>query len=70
MKSSISPRIIETTGLADPIPVLQTLMTFPVAREYSLARVVSAVKPARAPLPLDRYRESVRQARLSPTTSL
>jgi len=53
--------IIETTGLADPIPVLQTLMTFPVAREYSLARVVSAVEAPQGATTLDRYRESVRQ---------
>ncbi|MBO6538018.1 MAG: GTP-binding protein [Rhizobiaceae bacterium] len=53
--------VIETTGLADPIPVLQTLMAFPVAREYRLARVVTAVEAPQGGTTLDRYRESVRQ---------
>jgi G3E family GTPase len=53
--------IIETTGLADPIPVLQTLMAFPVAREYRLARVVTAVEAPQGSTTLDRYPESVNQ---------
>jgi G3E family GTPase len=35
--------IIETTGLADPAPVIQALITFPVARLFRVARLVTAV---------------------------
>lgn len=36
--------VIETTGLADPIPVIQALITAPVTGEYRLSRVVTTVE--------------------------
>ena len=35
--------IIETTGLADPAPVIQALMTLPVVRRFRLQQVVTTV---------------------------
>jgi G3E family GTPase len=35
--------LIETTGLADPVPVIQALITFPVAQAFRLGRVISVV---------------------------
>ena len=54
--------IIETTGLADPAPVIQALMTFPVARRYRLQQVVTTVDAVHGAATLDRHPESVKQA--------
>ena len=54
--------LIETTGLADPAPVIQALMTFPVARAYRLNRVVALVDSVQGMNTLDRHREAVKQA--------
>ena len=35
--------VIETTGLADPAPILHTLMSVPVVRRYALNTVVTTV---------------------------
>jgi G3E family GTPase len=54
--------IIETTGLADPAPVLHTLMTDPViARKYRLDGVVTT-DAATGMTTLDQQEESVKQA--------
>jgi G3E family GTPase len=53
--------IIETTGLADPAPVIQALMTFPVARRFRLSQVVTTVDAANGCDTLRRYPESVKQ---------
>ena len=53
---------IETTGLADPAPVLHTLMTDPViARQYRLDGVITTVDAATGMTTLDRQIESVKQ---------
>lgn len=54
--------IIETTGLADPAPVIQALMTFPVARRFRLQQVVTTVDAVLGAGTLDRHSESVKQA--------
>ena len=54
--------IIETTGLADPAPVIQALMTFPVARRFRLSQVVTTVDAANGLQTLERHPESVKQA--------
>lgn len=54
--------LIETTGLADPAPVIQALITFPVARAYRLSRVITVVDSVLGMGTLDRHPESVKQA--------
>ena len=55
--------VIETTGLADPAPILHTLMTEPaVARRYRLDGVIATVDAVNGGDTLDRQIESVKQA--------
>ncbi len=55
--------VIETTGLADPAPILHTLMTEPdVAQRYRLDGVITTVDAATGMTTLDRQIESVKQA--------
>ena len=55
--------VIETTGLADPAPILHTLMTEPaVARHYRLDGVIATVDAVNGGDTLDRQIESVKQA--------
>ncbi|NIA71554.1 GTP-binding protein [Pelagibius litoralis] len=55
--------IIETTGLADPAPILQTLMTDPLlSNRFRLDGVVTTVDAANGSETLDRQLESVKQA--------
>lgn len=54
--------IIETTGLADPAPVIQALMTFPVSRRFRLRQVVTTVDAANGARTLREHSESVKQA--------
>jgi len=55
--------VIETTGLADPAPVLQTLMSEPtVTARYSLAGVVTTVDAVHGSGQLDEHPEPVKQA--------
>jgi G3E family GTPase len=54
--------VIETTGLADPAPILATLMTDPVAtRAYRLDGIVTMVDAVHADAQLDTQPEAVRQ---------
>ncbi|PHK96248.1 GTP-binding protein [Pseudoroseomonas rhizosphaerae] len=54
--------VIETTGLADPLPILQTLMAEPaVARDFVLDGVVTLVEAVNGAATLDRQPEAVRQ---------
>ena len=52
---------IETTGLADPAPVVQALMTFPVARHFSLNQIITTVDAYNGMTTLDRHQEAVKQ---------
>jgi len=54
--------VIETTGLADPAPVIQALMTFPVARRFRLRQVITTVDAANGAATLEQHPESVKQA--------
>src|SRR6516164_4302445 len=55
--------VIETTGLADPAPILHTLMTEPiVAARYMLDGVVATVDAVNGASMLDRHPEAVKQA--------
>jgi G3E family GTPase len=55
--------IIETTGLADPAPILQTLMQDPLLAEaYRLDGVIATVDAVNGMDQLDRQAESVKQA--------
>jgi G3E family GTPase len=55
--------VIETTGLADPAPILQTLMADPfIVRRYRLDGVVTLVDAANGAATLDAQPEAVRQA--------
>ncbi|MGI9515086.1 MAG: CobW family GTP-binding protein [Anderseniella sp.] len=54
--------IIETTGLADPAPVLQTLMSHTeLLQRYRLDGVVTVVDAVNGPPTLDQHDEAVRQ---------
>jgi G3E family GTPase len=55
--------VIETTGLADPAPILQTIMTDPLLGErFRLDGVIATVDAAAGAATLDRHAESVKQA--------
>lgn len=55
--------VIETTGLADPAPILHTLMTDPlIAARYRLGGVVSTIDAVNGSATLDRQQEAVKQA--------
>lgn len=53
--------LIETTGMADVIPVIQALMTFPVARSFRLNRVLTVVDAVNGPGTLAAHPEAVKQ---------
>jgi G3E family GTPase len=58
--------VIETTGLADPAPILYTLGADPTLDQYlHLARVVTVVDAVNGADSLDRFAEAVRQAALA-----
>ena len=54
--------VIETTGLADPAPVMQSVMGHPViAQNYELDGVITVVDAVNGLATLDRHREAVKQ---------
>ena len=58
--------VIESSGLADPAPVVHTLTADPVLRHhYRPGAVVTVVDAVHGSMQLDRYPESVRQAALA-----
>lgn len=55
--------LIETTGLADPAPIIHTLMTDPLlGSRYRLDGIVTTVDAVNGAAQLDRHPESVKQA--------
>ncbi|CAO3352369.1 Metal chaperone, involved in Zn homeostasis [Azospirillum palustre] len=55
--------VVETTGLADPAPIIHTLMSDPLlAARFRLDGVIATVDAAHGSLQLDRQTESVKQA--------
>ena len=58
--------IIETTGLADPAPILHTLMSDPVVTShYWLDQVIATVDAVNGMATLDRHPEAVKQAAIA-----
>lgn len=58
--------VIETTGLADPAPLLATLIEMPaVAARYSLAGVVATIDAEYGMAALDAHPEAVKQAAMA-----
>ncbi|WP_456269254.1 GTP-binding protein [Kushneria sp. AK178] len=58
--------IIETTGLADPAPIVHTLMSeAKVARHYALDGIVTVMDAASGSTTLDRHEEALRQAAMA-----
>ena len=61
-RGDISRIVIETTGLADPVPILATLMTDPIAASaYRLDGIVTVVDAVHGMTHLDTQDEAVRQ---------
>ncbi len=55
--------VIETTGLADPAPILHTLMTDPLLSSiYRLDGIVTTVDAVHGGRALDQYEEAIKQA--------
>lgn len=55
--------LIETTGLADPAPIIHTLMTHPqIARKYRLDGIVVTLDMAVGMHTLDQHQEAIKQA--------
>ena len=55
--------IVETTGLADPVPIVSTVLSEPVLRNhFRLGNIVCTVDAVNGPGQLDRQPESVKQA--------
>lgn len=55
--------LLETTGLADPAPIIHTLMTHPlIAQRYRLDGIVATVDLATGMHTLDQHKEAVKQA--------
>ena len=58
--------LIETSGLADPAPILQALMTDPdVYTSYAIDTIVTLVDPVHGEATLDRFPEARRQVALA-----
>lgn len=55
--------LIETTGLADPAPIVHTLMTHPqIAPKYRLDGIVATIDLATGSRTLDQHMEAIKQA--------
>jgi len=58
--------LIETTGLADPAPIIHTLIThLQIARKYKLDGIVSTVDAATGINTMNQYQEAVKQAAMA-----
>jgi G3E family GTPase len=58
--------VIESTGLADPFPILSTVHADPVLRHhFTLGNVIATVDAVNGADELDRYEESVKQAAIA-----
>jgi G3E family GTPase len=62
----LSRVVIETTGLADPAPVVQTLMSdIQLVRHFRLDGIVTVVDAVHAPGQLDAHEEAIRQVAMA-----
>ncbi|SEN04467.1 GTPase, G3E family [Nitrosomonas marina] len=58
--------LIETTGLADPAPIIHTLMTDPqITRHYRLDGIVATIDMATGNKTLSTYNEAIKQAAIA-----
>ena len=57
--------VIETTGLADPAPILHTLMSVPVVGRYCLDTVITTVDAVNGEATLRAHPEAVKQAAIA-----
>jgi G3E family GTPase len=58
--------VIETTGLADPVPVLAAVLYHPyLSKRYAMQGVVTVVDAVSGAANLDRHKEAVRQAAIA-----
>jgi G3E family GTPase len=58
--------VIETTGLADPVPVLAAVLYHPyLSKRYAMQGVVAVVDALSGAANLDRHKEAVRQAAIA-----
>lgn len=57
--------VIETTGLADPMPILHALMSVPVVNRYRLDSVVTTVDAVNGAGTLQGHEEAVKQAAIA-----
>ena len=58
--------VVETTGIADPVPIAYTLLAEPVLQHhYRLGNVITVVDAVNAAMQLDRFAESVKQVALA-----
>jgi len=65
-KETFDRIVVETTGLADPAPIIHTLTTHErLAANYRLDGVVTVVDAANGAGTLDRHQESVKQAAMA-----
>ena len=63
--------IIETTGLADPAPVLQSIMAHPVlVQAYRLDGVIALVDAGNGAAALDNHVEAVKQVAVADRIAL
>jgi G3E family GTPase len=63
--------VVESSGLADPYPVISTIKSDPVLRHhFRLASVLTTVDAINGPATLDRHVESIRQAAVADTLIL
>jgi G3E family GTPase len=63
--------LVETTGLADPLPLIELLAGEPLlAERYRLARIIATVDASVPPERLERYPESLSQLALADTVVL
>ncbi|MDR5777403.1 MULTISPECIES: GTP-binding protein [unclassified Caballeronia] len=58
--------VIETTGLADPAPIVHTLVTHPALRDrFRLDAIVTAIDARNGELTLDTHAEAIKQAAMA-----
>ncbi len=57
--------VIETTGLADPAPILHTLMSVPVVGRYKLDSVITTVDAVNGEKTLSSHAEAIKQAAIA-----
>lgn len=63
---TVNRAIIETTGLADPAPIVQTLMADPrITRAFRLDGIVTLVDAVNGSATLDAHEEAVKQAAMA-----